>query len=63
MPELKILTKKPKGLTAAQRKVILLMENMGPYDRIVIQPKEHKPQEIEIISTGTIKEVFPKDML
>lgn len=51
------------NLTAAQKRVLLLMEELGPYDQIVIKCDHEKPERILIISTGTQKEVFPKDML
>lgn len=49
--------------SAAEKKVLLLMRNLGPYDKIEIRLNEHKADEILIISTGTQKEVFPRSML
>lgn len=66
--ELKILTDNMRvsELTAAQRRVLLLMEELGPYDQIVIKHNDKHGTdtgELLIISTGTQKEVFPKGML
>lgn len=47
------------SLSEAEQKVILLMRNLGPYERIEIKLNDNRKGELAIVSSSTVKEVFP----
>lgn len=46
-------------LSPAERKVVFLMRNLQPYDKIEIKLKDHELGNISVVSTSTTKEDFP----
>lgn len=45
-------------LTEAEQKVIFLIRNIRPYERIEIKLNDNQKGEISVVSTSTIKEIF-----
>lgn len=49
-------------LSAVERKVIILIRSLRPYDRLEIKLNKDLPGEVSITQTSTVKEIFPVDM-
>lgn len=50
------------NLSAAERKVLLLMRNMRAYEKIEIKFENNIGSKISVVASSTLKEVFPIDM-
>lgn len=50
-------------LSEAERKMVFLMRNLRPFERIEIRLNDKDWEEISIVSTSTTKESFPKNVL
>lgn len=57
--------KEAEGMTLsrAEKSVVLMMRNLGPFDKIEIKLHEHRSAEISITTTSTTKEVFPREIV
>ena len=50
-------------LSAAERSAVRQMRALKPFVKIEIKLKDNKPGEISVVSTATIREDFPVDMI
>lgn len=54
------MTEMTANLSDAERKVIYLMRNLKPYEKVEIKLHENREGELCIVSTGTTKEIFQR---
>jgi hypothetical protein len=49
-------------LSAAERKAVMLMRELKPYQKIEIKLVDNKPGKISVVRNETLREDFPVDM-